>query len=136
MATAAVLAVVLALVAFVVDDQFRRQAIGTLDSSLGVDVEARVARSTETIQAARRQLGRGLALALPLGLLAGTLVAFLVAGRTTSPIRRLSLDARAVGSRDPAARLDVASLHGELRDLAETLNQAFDRLASSAERER
>lgn len=73
---------------------------------------------------------------LSLALLLGTLAAFFIARRATDPIRTLTDDARVIASGGGAARLEVGSVEGELRELALLLNQGFDRLASTLDREK
>jgi signal transduction histidine kinase len=99
-----------------------------------VTVAVQVARSLADVDRARRQALSALAIALPIALLIGSAGAFLVAWRATSPIERLSRDARAIGA-GSLARLDLSRVEGELRVLGETLNAAFDRLGEAIERE-
>ncbi len=99
-------------------------------------VVVEVAHSLEEVDQARATVRLALGLALPVGLVLGAAAAYLVAGRATSPIRRLSEEARAIGGTAVDARLDATRVEGELHDLAQTLNQAFDRVAAVAARER
>ena len=98
-----------------------------------------VARSMKELDRGRATVRAALGVALPIGLLLGSLGAFLLARRATNPIARLSADARAIGAgstEGAVARLDVPRVEGELRELAGTLNDAFARLDSAVQRER
>ena len=110
-----------------------------LDRASSVAVTVEVARSLAEIGAAVERTRAALALALPLALVLGTAAAFLVARAATAPIARLAREARAVDAStagSPGARLALDAVDGELRELAGTLNEAFDRLAATIERER
>ena len=112
---------------------------GEEDPRPGAKVEAvivEVARSSTEIDASRAAVRNALSLALPIGLLLGAIAAYLVAGRATLPLRRLSEEAGSIGEDSPDARLDASRVEGELRDLTDTLNQAFDRVSALAARER
>ena len=98
-------------------------------------VVLQVARSRAQLEQMRAAVNRGLAVALPVGLLLGSLGAFLLARRATAPLGRLCDEARAIGSGPTDARLDVSRVEGELRDLAETFNEAIRRLTDVAARE-
>ena len=122
-----------------------RVPVGTEDDdeakpgALTEPVLVEVARSTKELDRGQTALRGALSVALPLGLVLGALGAFLLARRATSPIGRLTADARAIGAATPgtpAARLDVPRVEGELRDLAEMLNDAFARLETAVQRER
>lgn len=99
-------------------------------------VVVEVAHSFGAVDVARANVRLGLGLALPIGLVLGAAAAYLVAGRATAPIRRLSEQARAIGATARDARLDATRVEGELFDLTQTLNQAFDRVGALAARER
>ncbi len=99
-------------------------------------VVVRVANTTAGVDVHLAAVRRALSLALPLGLLVGVAAAYLVAGRATAPIARISAEAAAIARSPVAARLDDEHVEGELRDLATTLNRAFDRLAATAAREK
>jgi signal transduction histidine kinase len=99
-------------------------------------VLVRVGRSTAGVDAHRRSVRTALMWSAPLGLLVGALAAWLLAGRAMAPIARLAAQAREVGRRPEAARLDVEGVEGELRELTATLNDAFARLEELGARER
>jgi signal transduction histidine kinase len=95
----------------------------------------RVAMSTDDLRrsiAAFRDAALG---ALPLAALAGALGAFWIAGRATRPLARLTDSARRIASCGEG-KLDAGATEGELRELAETLNAACDRVQGAAARER
>jgi signal transduction histidine kinase len=102
----------------------------------GITVIVQVARSISEIDKGwfgeRVTMVGGLSLAL----LLGTFAAFLIARRATDPIRTLTDDARVIASGGGAARLDLSAVEGELHELASLLNQGFDRLASTVDREK
>jgi signal transduction histidine kinase len=105
------------------------------DGSRGTLV-VQVARSFMDEERAARKMGRvALEESLPFALFLGTLGTFLVARRATAPISRLSRQARAIGGESLATRLDLMRVEGELLELAQTFNSAFDRLAEAAEHE-
>lgn len=95
-----------------------------------------VAEDMDEVEHTVEEVREALVVALPLALLLGTLASFLVAGRATRPIASMTRDAQAIRGAESDARLDVASLDGELRDLGDTINAAFDRQAAAIERER
>jgi signal transduction histidine kinase len=98
-------------------------------------VAVQVARSLAPVTETRDSVRVALGVALPLALALGTVGAFLVAGRATRPIAQLSREAQAIGEASLGSRLDVLGAAGELRDLALTLNAAFDRVEGVALRE-
>ena len=59
-----------------------------------------------------------------------------VAGRALAPIARISRTARAMVGGDLAARIPIDRVETELGQLAQALNEAFDRLHASLERQR
>ncbi len=70
-------------------------------------------------------------MALPIGMVAAFIAAWLIAGRAVNPIRRLSSAARMVGSSGPGNRLIVDSRDPEFRVLQGELNEALERLEVS-----
>ncbi|HVY61377.1 MAG TPA: ATP-binding protein [Planctomycetota bacterium] len=106
------------------------------DSAPRIVVAVQVARSLAELEQAAARTRRALLLALPIALGLGTAGAFAVARRATRPIDRLAREAREIAAGSSSVRFDVGRVEGELRDLAQTLNGAFDRLASALDRER
>jgi signal transduction histidine kinase len=99
-------------------------------------VLVQVARPMNELDHARSEVNEALGVAMPLALVLGTLGAFVVARRATAPIRRLTREAAEIDESRLNRRLDVAGVVGELEELAGTLNEAFDRLASGVAREK
>ncbi len=102
----------------------------------GVEVAVEVARSLAGVELAQAQLRQALGVALPLALLVATLGAFLVAQRATRPILRMSAEAGGIAAGALESRIDLQRTDGELLQLGRTINEAFDRLADAAARER
>jgi signal transduction histidine kinase len=76
------------------------------------------------------------AVALPVALLASSLVGWLLAGAALRPVRRMSAEAAAITDADPARRLAVPAGDRGLTVLATTVNATFDRLQTAIRRER
>ncbi|MGN6379062.1 MAG: ATP-binding protein [Gaiellales bacterium] len=76
------------------------------------------------------------AIALPAALLVSSLIGWLLAGAALRPVGRMSREAEAIGSSDPARRLQVPDSDPSLAALATTLNATFDRLQDMLARER
>lgn len=111
---------------------------GEEEARPGAPLEAvvvQLARSPAEVDSMRAAVTRGLVVALPIGLLLGSLGAFLLARRVMAPLGRLCEQARAIGAGPTDARLDVSSIEGELREMAETFNEAIRRLGEVAARE-
>lgn len=79
----------------------------------------------------RRAVGRTVVLAGILSTLVALIAGVVVSRQITSPLRRLTLAARAVASGDRSARADAAAEPGELGELG----RAFDGMAETIERE-
>jgi signal transduction histidine kinase len=104
-------------------------------SDAGITVVVQVARSISEIESSWSEERAAVVSGLGLALVLGTLGAFFVARKATGPIKDLTDEARAIASGSPA-RLDVHAVDGELRELADLLNQGFDRLSSTVAREK
>jgi signal transduction histidine kinase len=76
------------------------------------------------------------AIALPVALLASSLIGWLLAGAALRPVRRMSAGAAAITDADPARRLAVPTGDRGLAVLATTVNATFDRLQTAIRRER
>lgn len=76
------------------------------------------------------------AIALPVALLASSLIGWLLAGAALRPVRRMSAEAAAITDADPARRLAVPAGDRGLAVLATTVNATFDRLQTAIRRER
>jgi len=81
-------------------------------------------------------LATQLEIALPVALLASSLLAWLVAGAALRPVERMRREADAITARDLSRRLPVPSTGDTLARLAATLNATFDRLQAAMESER
>jgi signal transduction histidine kinase len=82
-------------------------------------------------QALERLLGPFLDLVVigvPLGVLAATLAAWVIAARAVSPIHRLSVAARDVSPTNPGERFQVSTTDAEVARLEAELNSALERL--------
>jgi signal transduction histidine kinase len=76
------------------------------------------------------------AIALPVALLASSLIGWLLAGAALRPVRRMSAEAAAITDADPDRRLAVPMGDRGLAVLATTVNATFDRLQTAIRRER
>src|SRR3954468_13480346 len=76
------------------------------------------------------------AIALPIALLASSVIGWLLAGAALRPVRRMSAEAAAITDADPARRLAVPAGDRGLAVLATTVNATFDRLQAAIRRER
>jgi signal transduction histidine kinase len=76
------------------------------------------------------------AIALPVALLASSLIGWLLAGAALRPVRRMSAEAAAITDADPARRLAVPAGDRGLAVLATTVNATFDRLQTAIRQER
>jgi two-component system, OmpR family, sensor kinase len=76
------------------------------------------------------------AIALPVALLASSLIGWLLAGAALRPVRRMSAEAAAITDADPGRRLTVPTGDRGLTVLATTVNATFDRLQAAIRRER
>jgi signal transduction histidine kinase len=76
------------------------------------------------------------AIALPVALLASSLIGWLLAGAALRPVRRMSAEAAAITDADPSRRLAVPTGDRGLAVLATTVNATFDRLQTAIRRER
>ena len=76
------------------------------------------------------------AIALPVALLASSLIGWLLAGAALRPVRRMSAEAAAITDADPDRRLAVPAGDRGLAVLATTVNATFDRLQTAIRRER
>src|SRR6478736_751972 len=76
------------------------------------------------------------AIALPVALLASSLIGWLLAGAALRPVRRMSAEAAGITDADPARRLAVPTGDRGLAVLATTVNATFDRLQTAIRRER
>jgi two-component system OmpR family sensor kinase len=81
-------------------------------------------------------LATQLEIALPVALLASSLVAWLLAGATLRPVERMRREADAITATDLSRRLPVPPTSDTLAHLAVTLNATFDRLQAALEGER
>ncbi len=75
-------------------------------------------------------------IALPVALLVASIGGWLLAGAALRPLRRMSLEAAAIGDVQPEGRLAVPRGDPMLTSLATTLNETFDRLRAAIHRER
>lgn len=85
---------------------------------------------------AAETLATQLEIALPVALLASSLVAWLLAGATLRPVDRMRREADAITATDLSRRLPVPPTGDTLARLAVTLNATFDRLQTALEGER
>jgi signal transduction histidine kinase len=69
-------------------------------------------------------------------LLVATAIGWAVAGRVLAPLKRITGTARRVSEQRLGERIEVAGPQDELRELGETLNSMFDRLAESFDAQR
>jgi signal transduction histidine kinase len=76
------------------------------------------------------------AIALPVALLASSLIGWLLAGAALRPVRRMSAEAAEITDADPSRRLAVPTGDRGLAVLATTVNATFDRLQTAIRRER
>jgi two-component system, OmpR family, sensor kinase len=76
------------------------------------------------------------AIALPVALVASSLIGWLLAGAALRPVRRMSAEAAAITDADPGRRLTVPTGDRGLTVLATTVNATFDRLQAAIRRER
>lgn len=76
------------------------------------------------------------AIALPVALLASSLIGWLLAGTALRPVRRMSAEAAAITDADPSRRLAVPAGDRGLAVLATTVNGTFDRLQTAIRHER
>jgi two-component system, OmpR family, sensor kinase len=76
------------------------------------------------------------AIALPVALLASSLIGWLLACAALRPVRRMSAEAAAITDADPGRRLTVPTGDRGLTVLATTVNATFDRLQAAIRRER
>ncbi|HVI36350.1 MAG TPA: histidine kinase dimerization/phospho-acceptor domain-containing protein, partial [Gaiellales bacterium] len=76
------------------------------------------------------------AIALPIALLASSVIGWLLAGAALRPVRRMSAEAAAITDADPARRLAVPAGDRGLAVLATTVNATFDRLQTAIRLER
>jgi heavy metal sensor kinase len=77
-----------------------------------------------------RLLGAGIAV-MAIGLCGG----WLLSRRATRPIQRISETAKAISASDLSRRITVEETESELGSLAQTLNETFDRLETSFQRQ-
>jgi heavy metal sensor kinase len=99
-------------------------------------VAIQVARTLAGVDAEAADVRKALLLALPLALALAAVGAILVSRHATRPVLALGTDVQRIASGDLDSRVDAERVEGELRGLARTLNQAFDRLSEAAARER
>jgi signal transduction histidine kinase len=76
------------------------------------------------------------AIALPVALLASSLIGWLLAGAALRPVRRMSAEAAVITDANPDRRLAVPTGDRGLAVLATTVNATFDRLQTAIRRER
>ncbi len=81
------------------------------------------------------RLRQSLVIMLPLGLVSVLLILWLLHW-TLRPVRRAAQLAKGIGPRQPARRIPLADLPGEIHPLAEAANSALDRLAAAYAAER
>jgi two-component system, OmpR family, sensor kinase len=77
-----------------------------------------------------------LLVALPLALVASSLIGYVVAGAALRPIEAMRRRADAISASTSAQRLPLPAAHDEVYRLGETLNEMLERLDSGLERER
>lgn len=87
-------------------------------------------------EAALRDLGVELLIALPLVLVVATMGAYLLAAAALRPVERLRAQAAAITDTTPDRRLDVPPGRDEIARLAVTLNDMLGRLQAALDRER
>jgi two-component system OmpR family sensor kinase len=92
-----------------------------------------------TMSDTREELGR-LALlflvALPAALAVSSVIGWLLAGAALRPMRRMSVEAAAIGGDQPDRRMTIPRGEPAMALLASTLNSTFDRLQEAIRRER
>jgi two-component system, OmpR family, sensor kinase len=77
-----------------------------------------------------------LLVALPLALLASSIIGYLVAGAALRPVEEMRVEAEAISASEPERRLPLPAARDEIHRLGVTLNEMLDRLGSALERER
>lgn len=116
-----------------------REAEGNEEGSVSVGratVAVQIARDLRDVDYALEEIRGDTLVALPIALLVASLGVYLMSARALRPIARMSDDANAIAGTALTRQLDVEGMEGELRDLAGTLNNAFERLAGALEREK
>jgi signal transduction histidine kinase len=93
-------------------------------------------RTLEATSAAVRTVGLAVATAGGLVLTLSLIGGFFLAGRALAPIARISRTAGAMVGGDLDARIPVQGTASELEQVASALNEAFDRLRLTADRQR
>lgn len=78
----------------------------------------------------------GLAIVILPFALFSLLIIWRITERSLRPVARASEQARAIGPRNPGARIDTEDLPSEVRPLAEAANEAVERLAQAYEMEK
>ena len=77
-----------------------------------------------------------LLVALPLALVASSIIGYLVAGAALRPVDAMRAEAEAISASEPERRLPLPAARDEIHRLGVTLNEMLDRLGSALERER
>jgi two-component system, OmpR family, sensor kinase len=77
-----------------------------------------------------------LLVALPVALLASSIIGYFVAGAALRPVEAMRVEAEAISASEPERRLPLPVARDEIYRLGETLNEMLDRLGSALERER
>lgn len=77
-----------------------------------------------------------LLVALPLALLASSIIGYLVAGAALRPVEEMRVEAEAISASEPGRRLPLPAARDEIHRLGVTLNEMLDRLGSALDRER
>ncbi|MGE3344108.1 MAG: sensor histidine kinase [Vicinamibacterales bacterium] len=95
-----------------------------------------VSRRVDDLQAASERLAWTLAGVSGVGLLLVVTGSWWIAGRALAPVATISRTARAMIDGDLTARIPTGRIETELEALAGVLNDAFDRLYESLERQR
>ncbi len=116
------------------DEPFRLLA-GPVSTPTGPAVLV-VAGSTEDLQEALSGFAAQLSLGGPLLLAAGFLLAYMLTATALRPVESMRKKAEQIEAEDPSGRLPVPPANDEIARLGTTLNELFDRLEESIERER
>lgn len=93
-----------------------------------VDGIVRISVSLEGVNAEVRRIVAGTAAIGLAGLIAGLVIAWIVAGQLSRPLRRLAGAARRLGEGDLEARSGATNVSGEMGEVARTFDAMADRL--------
>jgi signal transduction histidine kinase len=96
----------------------------------------RLSAPADTVSDAARSRVRGLLVVALISLLIATVVALVLAGTVTGPLRRLRSTTQQPATGDLTARAETGDGPGEVRDLASSFNAMADRLQQLVEQQR